>query len=337
LKILRALSRAGLAGLVFYAALKEIARPSANETIPTVNKFRLILKTSFVTAVVGIVLLIGGGLAFAFSGLYPLQADTPHLAAVWWLLKRARTRSVKFHSQGIQTVDISRPQLVKHGFGLFRTNCQTCHGAPGIAADQVGLGINPKPPRLITTNAEWTDAQLFWIISHGLKMSGMPAFSPRLSDTDRWSLVAFVRRLSVLSPADYQQLAAASDQGLDPMSWGTDDRPGFAQLRNGNPVRGKGRLVDYGCSACHTIPALGAADVGPPLTAFAEREYVAGVLVNVPTNTISWIINPRKFKPKTAMPVLGVNARDALDMAAYLYTLGSPKRIRTIERGVPHP
>jgi hypothetical protein len=61
--------------------------------------------------------------------------------------------------------------------------------------------------------------------------------------------------------------------------------------------------------------------VGPPLTSFANRSYIAGQLVNSPDNLIRWIMDPQGVEPGTAMPDLGVIPEVARDMAAYLYTL----------------
>jgi cytochrome c len=61
--------------------------------------------------------------------------------------------------------------------------------------------------------------------------------------------------------------------------------------------------------------------VGPPLTMFARRAYIAGRLPNVPDNLIRWLQDPQGVEPGTAMPNLGVGPPVARDMAAYLYTL----------------
>jgi cytochrome c1 len=61
--------------------------------------------------------------------------------------------------------------------------------------------------------------------------------------------------------------------------------------------------------------------VGPPLTAFAERSFIAGRIPNAPDNLIRWILYPQSVDPQTAMPMLNVRPNDARDMAAYLYTL----------------
>jgi putative membrane protein len=91
----------------------------------------------------------------------------------------------------------------------------------------------------------------------------------------------------------------------------------------GNPIDGAAAIGRYGCGSCHTIRGISGANalVGPPLTGFSSRSYVAGVLPNTPENVIRWIQDPKAVDDKTAMPKLGVNAKDATDIAAYLYEI----------------
>ena len=74
---------------------------------------------------------------------------------------------------------------------------------------------------------------------------------------------------------------------------------------------------------CHTVPGVWAlqTDVGPPLTAWAERTYIAGTLPNEPDDLIRWNMDPRAVEPGTAMPDMGVGKDEAPAIAAYLYTL----------------
>jgi cytochrome c len=96
-----------------------------------------------------------------------------------------------------------------------------------------------------------------------------------------------------------------------------------ALLTGGNPERGRHVIRTYGCGSCHTIPGVRGANslVGPPLAGVAQRAYIAGVLPNTPTNLVAWIERPQNIDPQTAMPNLGVSARDARDIAGYLYSL----------------
>ena len=95
------------------------------------------------------------------------------------------------------------------------------------------------------------------------------------------------------------------------------------ESRNGQPDRGAELIAQYGCGSCHTIPGVNRADglVGPPLTRFGARSYIAGELPNNADNLRRWITDPQAVEPGTAMPKLGVTAIDAQDIAAYLYTL----------------
>lgn len=87
--------------------------------------------------------------------------------------------------------------------------------------------------------------------------------------------------------------------------------------------RGRAALEGFGCGSCHVIPGVrgGRGMVGPPLTHFARRAYIAGRLSNRPDNLVRWIQDPQSVEPGTAMPDLDVFPQVAGDMAAYLYTL----------------
>ncbi|HEU5303076.1 MAG TPA: hypothetical protein VFU40_00400, partial [Gemmatimonadales bacterium] len=91
----------------------------------------------------------------------------------------------------------------------------------------------------------------------------------------------------------------------------------------GDAKRGRTSLDGFGCGSCHVIPGVRGARglVGPPLTMFARRAYIAGQLPNDADNLIQWIQAPQAVEPGTAMPNLGVDLAVARDMAAYLYTL----------------
>jgi cytochrome c len=90
----------------------------------------------------------------------------------------------------------------------------------------------------------------------------------------------------------------------------------------GDPGRGRLLVAAYGCTACHVVPgAAPQGTVGPPLTRFGRRSYIAGKFANDAIVLQEWLQHPREMKPGTAMPDLGVTDRDARDLAAYLSSL----------------
>ncbi len=103
---------------------------------------------------------------------------------------------------------------------------------------------------------------------------------------------------------------------------GSERQPVVA-VEGGDVARGREALVRYGCTSCHTIPGIrgATATVGPPLDDWADRWYIAGLLVNDPDNLMHFIQAPQAVLPGGAMVDMGVTTSDARDMAAYLYTL----------------
>jgi cytochrome c1 len=103
---------------------------------------------------------------------------------------------------------------------------------------------------------------------------------------------------------------------------GRTDRA-YRLLTGGTKDRGHQVILMKNCGSCHTIPGIRGArgQVGPPLTLFAERSYIAGELPNTPDNVVKWVRSPQSVEPKTAMPNLGLSDQQARDVAAYLYTL----------------
>ena len=94
------------------------------------------------------------------------------------------------------------------------------------------------------------------------------------------------------------------------------------RVAGGDPERGAAAIDTYGCGGCHSIPGDRGLDgrIGPSLADLTERRYIAGSVPNRADGLARFIRNPRSINPGTLMPNLGVSRRDALDIAAYLYS-----------------
>ena len=258
---------------------------------------------------------LGGGALFLRSGLYDIAATEQHTAPVYWLLEFGMRRSVRRGAAGIEVPPLTSDARIARGAVIYRSHCLQCHGAPGIAPEPFALGLMPAPANLAHTAREWPDAELYWVVRYGLKMTGMPAWAYRLGEDDLWAVVAFLRRLPQLSPEQY---AAMMRTLPAPTGATTDDQPG-----RGDATRGRAALHQYACGTCHRIPGItGAhAPVGPPLDGIGTRAFIAGLLPNSPENMVRWLRAPRELNPRTAMPDLRITERDARDIAAYLQSL----------------
>jgi CopA family copper-resistance protein len=88
-------------------------------------------------------------------------------------------------------------------------HCAVCHGAPDVPPGDIADGLYPKPPDLAAAAKHSSDAELFWTVKNGIKMTGMPSWSDH-SDEELWATVAFVRKLPGMSEAEYAKLIMAS-------------------------------------------------------------------------------------------------------------------------------
>ncbi|HEX2831048.1 MAG TPA: cytochrome c [Burkholderiales bacterium] len=156
----------------------------------------------------GALALLGVGVAaFVWSGVYGIGADDPHAKPVEAALQRLRERSVAVRAKGIEVPsDLDHTKRVEAGAQHYAEMCAGCHLAPGITRSELREGLYPQPPSLVEASPR-DSGSAFWIIKHGIKMSAMPAWGKSHDDEAIWSMVAFVRKLPTLSPADYRELA----------------------------------------------------------------------------------------------------------------------------------
>jgi len=78
--------------------------------------------------------------------------------------------------------------------------------ALGLERTEIGKGLNPQAPDLSDAVKAWTPRELFWIVKHSVKMTGMPSFGVTHDDNDVWNIVAFMEKLPGMSAEEYQKL-----------------------------------------------------------------------------------------------------------------------------------
>jgi hypothetical protein len=171
---------------------------------------------SLAIATVILVMVVFG---IIFSGVYPMGADTPHNKLSFWMLETLRERSIERSAADIEVPDLSSSDLLLAGGPDYNEMCAACHLKPGIEQTDLSVGLYPSPPNLSKLHTDSQHAhpaanesaiarRNFWIVKHGIKASGMPAWGPTHDDQRIWAMVAFLQKLPELSPAAYQILTA---------------------------------------------------------------------------------------------------------------------------------
>jgi cytochrome c len=154
-------------------------------------------------------------LVFIFAsiwfGFYNVSAKDKHFALTTHLLELVRTRSIDARTNDIKVPNLTDPEQIKSGAKNYSEMCTTCHLAPGMDMTEINQGLYPRPPVFSNKDYKNSPAAQFWVIKNGLKMTGMPAWTPPHTDEQVWEMVAFINKSKDLSPNQYQKLIEQSE------------------------------------------------------------------------------------------------------------------------------
>ena len=151
--------------------------------------------------------LVGGLLAL--SGTISVAADQygPLDVKLDSLLNRVSRASIRRHASTRSNPLAGDPSAARAGLMEYRENCISCHGAGRVRPATFAAGLNPGAPSLESKDIQaMTDGELFWVVSHGIRSTGMPAFSGHEVESDIWKIVVFMRHLPELSEEESRQL-----------------------------------------------------------------------------------------------------------------------------------
>jgi len=88
------------------------------------------------------------------------------------------------------------PAGLKDAQDLYQKNCVICHGEKGASNGPAAGSLPQKPANF--TDAKMmqkaTDGELFWKMTTG--RAPMPSWQDKLSETQRWELVSYLRKLT---------------------------------------------------------------------------------------------------------------------------------------------
>lgn len=169
----------------------------------------IVTRHSAITVVVlalASLLIIG---MFIWSGIYDIGADDTHTKPVYTMLQMMRERSITARANKLHPPpNLNDEASIRQGAGNYNAMCTGCHLAPGMAETELSKGLNPAPPNLTRETVDAATA--FWVIKHGIKASGMPAWGKSMGDEYIWNMTAFLQQLPKLSPEQYKAMVASS-------------------------------------------------------------------------------------------------------------------------------
>ncbi len=156
--------------------------------------------------VILITICLVGVYGFVQSGIYNIAATVKDGPLITWLLHTTMEKSVERRAKDIEVPDIKNNEMILAGLSDYVKMCAQCHGEPGQQPSIIRQGLNPTPPDLEHLVEAGTAAEMFWIISNGIRMTGMPAFCKTHQADEIWPVVAFLQSAKGLSNSEFSRM-----------------------------------------------------------------------------------------------------------------------------------
>ena len=102
-------------------------------------------------------------------------------------------------------------ESMRDGMAHFADHCAQCHGNDGSGNTEMGNGMFPPAPDMRESETQsLSDGDLFYIIEHGIRFTGMPGWGTETLEGEEssWHLVNFIRHLPKLTPEQIEEMAA---------------------------------------------------------------------------------------------------------------------------------
>ena len=148
-----------------------------------------------------IVILCGVAYLIAMRGYINFQADQQPSAREAELAMSAVDASTDRRAPKTENPVPATEENVTAGAKLYLDNCAGCHGVPSNPYSQFSRAFYPPVPEFFKDAPDMSDNQNFYIIQHGVRWTGMPAWNRTLNDGQIWHVVTFLSNIEKLPPA----------------------------------------------------------------------------------------------------------------------------------------
>ena len=134
------------------------------------------------------------GLVILRLGLVPVSADGSHSRLESRIMPVVLHAAVARQARPTTTPPAMGEEARQSGVHTYKSSCATCHGSLNGKASEYGQAFYPPAPAFSGRLPGYKDVELFWIIKHGIRNTGMPAWAGVLSDEEIWQVVAVLKQ-----------------------------------------------------------------------------------------------------------------------------------------------
>lgn len=133
-------------------------------------------------------------LSYAFVSSEGLSARKKPSNFEYAIANFALALSIPSEAKKLRNPLSSEPQVLAEARKHYKDHCAVCHAVDGGGKTTLSAGLSPEVPDLRAQHIQnLTDGEMFYIIKHGVRFTGMPGWD--LGDEHSWRLVALLRQL----------------------------------------------------------------------------------------------------------------------------------------------
>lgn len=159
------------------------------------------MKNFFFGLIIGLVALPLAVFAIGSIGKFNVQATAEPPRWEKTFAQKAFNASVARHAEHLQNPIAPTEENLLAGLMMFRNNCSGCHGDSDQPSVWGTKGFYPRVPQFGFEHPTKPDWQMFWIVKHGVRNSGMGAWKGLVPEEKIWLVVTFLSKLDSLPPA----------------------------------------------------------------------------------------------------------------------------------------
>ncbi len=154
----------------------------------------------FAGVIIGVLGVVLAGVCYLRYGFVDPRADAPVGAIEEGIAMPALDAAVDKHAP--ETANPLQPTeaTLTAGMKLYQSNCSSCHGDPVHPQAMLANALYPRPPQFVTDAPDMPPNQNFYIITHGVRWSGMPAWKQTLNEQQIWQVTTFLSQMDKLPP-----------------------------------------------------------------------------------------------------------------------------------------
>ncbi len=148
-----------------------------------------------------LVVLCGGGYLYLKQGYFDFRADQDPTAVERSLAMAAMDAWADRHAPDVKNPVRATEESLVAGAVLYLNHCGGCHGIPSNRESKFAHAFYPPAPDFFADAPDMPENQNYYIIAHGVRWTGMPAWNKTLNDTQMWQIVAFLSNIEKLPEA----------------------------------------------------------------------------------------------------------------------------------------